>query len=115
MLIIRAAQMQVFEERMEQRFAERVMAALHSEGLVPPGEHEEEALRTLVRAAVSEAERLGIEFEWDLYRFVRYALRWGPLFHAREEFAQAGAVLANAALDGTTRMDRLEMLLPPAG
>ncbi|PTL79002.1 hypothetical protein [Vitiosangium sp. GDMCC 1.1324] len=115
MLTIRAAQMHAFEELMELRFAERVVVALRSEGLVPPEVYEEQVLRELVCASVREAERLGIEFEWDLYRFVRYALRWGPRFHAREEFSQAGAVLADSSLDGTTRMDRLETLLPQVG
>jgi hypothetical protein len=64
--------------------------------------------REQVHHARRTANKLGIEREQDLNRFVALWFTWGESFHAKQDLPWAGEILRWPETDPATKLDALE-------
>jgi hypothetical protein len=65
-------------------------------------------LLQLVRSALARASSHGLFIEWNLLRFVEYALMLGLGFEDRPEFGWVHQLLHDAELNDTEKMNQIE-------
>jgi hypothetical protein len=115
MLVIRSQQMDAFRESSQTAFVERLAARLRRGVADRVSSLSAPELHAFVRRGIARAAELGIRIEWDVCRFVTYRARWGEDFEDRTATAWAGAILQDADLNGTAKMDLIDYRSRQAG
>lgn len=105
-LVLRRPQLAALKRDLDQRFIDRMVHEFSSK---PPGGDVIPApsLRSLVTESVERAKGYGFQREWDIYRYVRFQVKRGPLFEERDDMKWAAAILADTQLSSTEKMDKL--------
>lgn len=108
MLTIRDAQMASFEREMLSRFARRVVARAVVERPAITTLADADELERRAVDAVRRAEALGVRAEWDLYRYARCEMQYGPAFEERPGFEEARDIVADRGASWSVRLRRLD-------
>ena len=106
MLVIRDAQLAVFERAFESAFVERVVDHLRRALPAFSGDDPNNALREAVLMWVRRAGEYGIVTEYDLVRFVDLQFVIGADFDTRRDWARE--ILADVRLLPSARLDLIE-------
>lgn len=108
MLVIRSAQMDVFQRAAEDRFEENMVRHL---GELFPARRGDPSLRGLIRAGIVKARAYGIETDGSIAVLIDLMAGVAPDFDERPEGAWARAILDDRALPDDARLDIIVEIL----
>jgi hypothetical protein len=117
MLKIRAAQMNVLRQPIRRSFEDRMVAHLRATFASQFDGFDEDALRLLIRAGITKAERYRITAAPDVSRYIECMARYGADFDTAARSSEARAILLDPSLDAAAKLDRLgkQNLTPSEG
>ncbi len=105
MLLIRNRQMAAIRAEIKMRYVPTVAAYLRKSLPAQVGNRSDPELLDFVAAGFKRAEAYGIDIEWDLARFLKFAVLFGPEFDVSQNWASSAL---NRDCPPTERMDRVE-------
>ncbi len=68
----------------------------------------DEKIRTVIQYGIKKAESFGIEYEYDIQRFMEYMVIYGRELDTKEDTRWLGDILRRDDLDGTAKMDEID-------
>jgi hypothetical protein len=105
MMIIRDAQLEVFERALRERYLRELLQVLRAEDHPRLEPLTDASALALLDGMVERAEDHGVTDGWDVRRFVEYMLTWGGDFDGVDWVA---VILRDAGASGTEKLDRIE-------
>lgn len=108
MLIIRKAQMAVFEAHMLERFKARMGEHLKVTFPEQTEEMRPDELSSVIGVGIERAEGYGITQEGHVQRFLEYMFTHGPNFDTDPATTWAGEILRMTDVDGSVKMDWID-------
>jgi hypothetical protein len=105
MLIIRKAQMKVFEEQSRKRFENLMAEHLAEEYPEKVEEMGEEGTKKLIARGIDDAGRYGIDAERDVARYIELMVEIEPAWPNTRRMAWADGLLKDAQLTGHAKME----------
>jgi hypothetical protein len=111
MLRVRQDQIDTFHEAMLRTFLERVarhLRAMFEEDLAAL---DDAALDAMLRRAVAKAAHYDIQIEADVARYAEYVVFLGEHFDDHANLPWAGAILRDASLSGSEKMNRIDTIV----
>lgn len=106
MLIIRAAQMQVFRLERRRRFVARTWQRLRPKPQTAA--LDDDALTAFIEAGIDRGAAHGFVLEGHVLRFLDYLLAYGMDFGASQRTAWAGVILNTAAVSPAWKLNRID-------
>jgi hypothetical protein len=106
-MVVRNAQLAALGSYMWVAFVNRMVS--HLRGAYPKltANRNDEELRTEIRSGIQSANSFGIHFDNNLEFFLECATLYGQDFFDRAEYQWARAVLLDARLSETQKMERI--------
>jgi len=108
MFVISQRQLDAFSLSMRHQFETRMVDHLRSGFPDNTYQMDERTLSTLVVSGLVRAESYGIEFEWDLQRFLEYMMVLSFDFDTAPGTAWAGEILRRHELSGSEKITRID-------
>jgi hypothetical protein len=108
MLRISRAQMREFQRLARLEFARRATVKLRAEFGQELESVDDEELLLKVNEGIEKADSYGIDDEYDVERFLRYAVMYGREFGVSVDTAWVGKILDDGRSSATTRMNRID-------
>jgi len=107
MLQIRREQDSALLAVVREAYVERILAYFRRHWTADCAAMDDDALRAMIRAARSRAERYGISVEADVVRFTEVWLVLGADFDTSPKHPWAAVILANEDADATIKVEQL--------
>jgi hypothetical protein len=103
MLTIRKEQMEIFSQKMLERFADQAAKTLKSNFDALTNKIPEPDLLAMVHAGITRAGTYGITYEKDVMQYLEYAIRFGADFDTDPTFSGIHEILKKE-VDGTMKI-----------
>ena len=107
MLTIRSEQMEALKQYMLSRFERKMIAELRRCFPEKSDVMQEGGLKNLIRTGYERAKLYDITSEYDIGRFLRCLVQYGPYFGLSGETRWAEKILSDCSLKGRQKMDKI--------